>query len=88
MTARRPVDRASDWALDYCCWRRVDEEPKDGVRPADELIEEVCLRCGHHYRGTLDQCFDERTTHVCDPSKRKKIPEWALVNRKHDRSKA
>ena len=85
--SRKEVDRAHDWHLDWCCWRRV-EPIKGDVDVDQEILEEVCLRCGHYYRGNLERCFDERTTHVCDPSKRKAIPKWALVNRKHDRSKA
>ncbi len=82
----REIDDADDWALDYCCFRRARPLNPD-AKPGETILEEVCLRCGHYYKGNLDECWRERTTHVCDPSKRQKIPRWALVNRKHDRSK-
>ncbi len=85
--SKREVDRAHDWQLDWCCFRTVEPDHKPDVKITEELLEEVCLRCGHYYTGNLDHCYNERTTHVCDPSKRKPIPKWALVNRKHDRSK-
>lgn len=67
-------DRSIDSPLDYCCWRRKT--------PKSEELEEVCLRCGKHYTGSLDQIIEVRVSHVCDPGKRQKIPKWALAGRK------
>ncbi len=76
---------AMDCALDYCCLRRSG--PRE-ARPVDEKFVEVCLRCGHSYEGVLLQVIVERKAHLCDPSRRKPIPEWALAGRKYDRSES
>lgn len=69
-----------DSALDYCCLREKD--------PHSLTYEEVCLRCGRLYAGTLEKIIDTRMSHICNPSKRKKPPKWALSGRKRDRSKS
>lgn len=75
------TDRSLDFALDHCCMRQQKLSIKD-------IFEEVCLRCGTYYTGNLDQIISQRRAHVCDPRKRRKIPRWALVGRKRDRSQS